>query len=480
MELAISSPIKGVTSPSLARALAARIALRLSTLTPYGARWPFMTLASVRMNRVTLAFDDAEFERDFRDEYTDSVRLQVRRAYVAGIIGLAAIAIADLDTPVAHIARLIRYGFVFPAMLPALLATFTSTATFRRVGPALIDVGCVAILTANPALNVAILWSIAKWNPSDDLVTLFSLTLACVVAAVFAVLTVGSMRFWHATVAATLSVVAYLLTIAPIALRSGHPTFIAVAGTLAPASLVLGGVASYQLETFRRRLFLEQRQLALQHSKLGEERAKSDSLLRNILPEDIAERLKLDPSYIADGFSEVTVLFADIVGFTDLSTRLSPRELVGMLNRLFSAFDDLADKYGLEKIKTIGDAYMVVGGLPEARADHAEAVALMALEMRDAVARVAAETGYDLQVRIGASTGPVVAGVIGKKKFAYDLWGDAVNTASRMESHGLPGEIQVTGSTRAKLKDAFLLESRGSITVKGKGELPVWLVRGRK
>jgi class 3 adenylate cyclase len=227
------------------------------------------------------------------------------------------------------------------------------------------------------------------------------------------------------------------------------------------------------VERYRRRLFVEQRQLAA-------ERAKSEALLLNILPTEIAERLKSDGSHIADGFAQVTILFADIVGFTDLSARLSPAEVVAMLNRLFTAFDDLADKHGLEKIKTIGDAYMVAGGLPEARADHAHAVVAMALEMRQTVANVAKTTGYDLKVRIGANSGPVVAGVIGKKKFAYDLWGDAVNTASRMESHGLPGEIQVTESTWAKVKDAFELESRGMIAVKGKGEVPAWLVRGRK
>jgi adenylate cyclase len=189
------------------------------------------------------------------------------------------------------------------------------------------------------------------------------------------------------------------------------------------------------------------------------------------LPAEIAERLKFDPSHIADGFAEVTILFADVVGFTDLSARLSPAEVVAMLNRLFTAFDDLAEKHGLEKIKTIGDAYMVVGGLPEARVDHAEAVVAMALDMRDAVASVASEMGYALKVRIGANTGPVVAGVIGKKKFAYDLWGDAVNTASRMESHGVAGEIRVTASTYEKVKGAFEVESRGTITVKGKGEV---------
>ena len=213
-------------------------------------------------------------------------------------------------------------------------------------------------------------------------------------------------------------------------------------------------------------------------TRLAEEHARSERLLLNILPAAISARLKDDDKAIADGFAEVTVLFADIVGFTELSQRLTPGELVKMLNRIFSAFDDLAVDLGLEKIKTIGDCYMVAAGLPEPRPDHAQATARMALAMRDALTRINRDAGYELRVRIGMHSGAVVAGVIGKRKFIYDLWGDAVNTASRMESSGIPDEIQCTRATYDRLKDEFVLESRGTIKVKGKGEMETFLLKG--
>jgi class 3 adenylate cyclase len=208
------------------------------------------------------------------------------------------------------------------------------------------------------------------------------------------------------------------------------------------------------------------------------ERAKSERLLLNVLPQAIAARLRDTHDTIADGFDEVTVLFADIVDFTTMSAGAAPAEIVGLLNELFSRFDQLADHYGLEKIKTIGDAYMVAGGIPVARDDHAEAVAEMALDM---VAEIdGRHDGRGLQIRIGIDTGPVVAGVIGLRKFIYDLWGDTVNTASRMESHGLPGGIQVTERTFQRLCDRYLFEERGTVPVKGKGEMRTWLLVGRR
>ncbi|MBD2041841.1 adenylate/guanylate cyclase domain-containing protein [Microcoleus sp. FACHB-672] len=206
---------------------------------------------------------------------------------------------------------------------------------------------------------------------------------------------------------------------------------------------------------------------------------QSELLLLNILPEPIAQRLKLHPRTIADSFEEVTVLFADIVGFTQLSARISPTEIVELLNQIFSAFDHLAEKHGLEKIKTIGDAYMVVGGLPVPQNDHAEAVAEMALDMMQAIIKFNARTGEALEIRVGISTGPVVAGVIGLKKFIYDLWGDTVNTASRMESQGIPGAIQVTAGTYERLRDKYHFQKRDPIQVKGKGEMTTYLLTGR-
>lgn len=210
------------------------------------------------------------------------------------------------------------------------------------------------------------------------------------------------------------------------------------------------------------------------------QQAQTERLLLNILPEPIADRLKHDTRTIAEDFAEVSVMFADIVGFTQIAARLPPIELINVLNQVFSAFDRLSEKHGLEKIKTVGDAYMVVGGLPMRRTDHAEAIAEMALDMQAALRQFRQETGKDFNIRIGINTGPVVAGVIGIKKFSYDLWGDTVNIASRMESHGLAGEIQVTAATYERLQEQYLLEKRGIILVKGKGEMTTYFLKGRK
>jgi PAS domain S-box-containing protein len=207
---------------------------------------------------------------------------------------------------------------------------------------------------------------------------------------------------------------------------------------------------------------------------------QTENLLLNILPKPIAERLKLEPSTIADSFEEVTVLFADLVGFTEFSSRRSAKQLVEVLNVIFSEFDQLAEKHGLEKIKTIGDAYMVVAGLPTPRPDHAEAIAQMALDMQQVLTKINVQTDESFSMRIGINSGAVVAGVIGLKKFSYDLWGDTVNTASRMESLGIPGTIQVTAETYERLRDKFLFEERGVISVKGKGEMTTYLLKARK
>jgi len=209
------------------------------------------------------------------------------------------------------------------------------------------------------------------------------------------------------------------------------------------------------------------------------EHDKSEKLLLNILPSSIADRLKQKEEIIADGFAEVTILFADIVNFTKLSARISPQELVAMLNNIFSAFDRLALLYGLEKIKTIGDAYMVVGGLPIPREDHAEAIADMALGMQEEMVRLRSEIGEELGIRIGINTGTVVAGVIGIQKFIYDLWGDAVNTASRMESHGVANRVQLTEATYKYLKGKYVFEEREAIEVKGKGKMKVYFLKGK-
>jgi class 3 adenylate cyclase/HAMP domain-containing protein len=210
--------------------------------------------------------------------------------------------------------------------------------------------------------------------------------------------------------------------------------------------------------------------------ELRAQKQRSEELLLNVLPAPIADRLKSGENLIVDRFDNVSVLFADIVGFTTLSTKTTPEQLVTMLNGLFSRFDALAERHGLEKIKTIGDAYMVVAGVPEPRADHALALARMALDMLAAVRDYAAEIGMDLAIRVGAHSGEVVAGVIGQKKFIYDLWGDTVNTASRMESHGVAGRVHVSGAMYEPLRGEFTLEGRGEIDIKGKGPMTTYLL----
>lgn len=214
--------------------------------------------------------------------------------------------------------------------------------------------------------------------------------------------------------------------------------------------------------------------------ELRRERDRTEALLRNVLPEPVVERLKAGELVIADGVPSATILFADLVRFTELAARRPPDEVVRMLDAIFAAFDALAARQGLEKIKTIGDAWMAVGGVPQPDAAHARKMAGLALEMVEQVRRFAAETGHPIDLRVGLHTGPVVAGVIGRSKFCYDLWGDAVNTASRMESHGVPGRIQVSDELAGLLQDEYVLEERGVIEVKGKGPLKTWFLVGRR
>jgi adenylate cyclase len=225
------------------------------------------------------------------------------------------------------------------------------------------------------------------------------------------------------------------------------------------------------------RFFMGERDRALDALRVEQDR--SEGLLLNILPATIAERLKDGSEVIADDFDLVTVLFADLVGFTAFAHARPAGEVVAVLNRLFSSFDELADRHGLEKIKTIGDAYMVAGGLPVPHPDQTAAIAEMALDMCDVVERFRAESGIELAVRVGIDTGPVVAGVIGHRKFSYDVWGDTVNMASRMESHGLPGCIQITDAVHLQLSGRYECRGRGTIDVKGKGPTTTHLLLGR-
>jgi guanylate cyclase len=214
-------------------------------------------------------------------------------------------------------------------------------------------------------------------------------------------------------------------------------------------------------------------------AELAAEHTRSERLLTNVLPVPVALRLKAGEEPIADRVDAASVLFADIVDFTPLASRLPAEQVVALLDSVFTRLDRLVDEHGLEKIKTIGDAYMVAAGLPSARADHAQALARFALAARDEVAE-AHDPGPRLQLRIGIASGPVVAGVIGRRRFLYDLWGDTVNSAARMESHGLPGRIQITESTRWLLGSDFDCQERGLIDIKGKGQMRTYLLESAR
>jgi adenylate cyclase len=269
-----------------------------------------------------------------------------------------------------------------------------------------------------------------------------------------------ALPFWGAAYAL---IVVVVVTLPPIVRPEVElPTILHQ--TLAMVDILLSGAISITLIA-----------LALRGRQLEQERA--DGLLDAILPRDVARTLKRGPAVIARRFDAASILFADVVGFTPLSARLPPEELVGMLDEVFSDFDAVVERAGLEKIKTVGDTYMVAAGVPEPRADHAPALVGVALELRD-IAASRSYRGHRLVFRFGINSGPVVAGVIGRRKFAYDLWGDAVNVASRMESHGVGGQIHITDATRGLLDGRFEVQSIGTVDLKGRGPMEAWQVVG--
>jgi adenylate cyclase len=274
--------------------------------------------------------------------------------------------------------------------------------------------------------------------------------------------------------ASALMVIFALLVVAAVLVQPLAATDNALPAWLVTAlfglNLVGTAVVTYRAMVF----FIEQKDHA--YALLGSERARSERLLLNVLPAPIADRLKRQEPVIADRFDAVSVLFADIVGFTPLSVGMSAEELVAMLDGLFARLDEMTQRRGLEKIRTIGDAYMVAAGVPSPRDDHAPVLVDLGLDMLRAAGDGSA--GHPLQLRVGISSGPAVAGVIGRTKFQYDIWGDTVNTASRMESHGVPGRIHVSESTRLLIEDAYVCEARGVIDVKGKGPMRTYLVVG--
>jgi guanylate cyclase len=347
-----------------------------------------------------------------------------------------------------HVAAVIPWAYVPASLLT--LAVFARTGSFRFLRA--VQLTLILVL---PALLLLALGGI---TPSSGVI-LWSL-----LAPVGAVVYDSPRRAW-AWFAAFIALLATTVPLAPVLrdspseLPAGMIRAFAVLNIAAPSVVVFSLLVAFAL----------QREAA---------QGRVESLLLNVLPREIAERLQTAPRPIADQFENASILFADVVDFTPLSARMTPTDLVGLLDRLFTDFDDLADRYDVEKIKTIGDCYMVAAGVPTHRADHAVVLARMALDMRKCAAECLRGDGHDLQLRIGISSGPVVAGVIGRRRFLYDLWGDTVNMASRMESHGAPGDIQITRTTWQLIRDDFECRPRGLVDVKGKGPVETWQLVG--
>jgi len=415
------------------------------------------------MNGLWGTFSEAALERQFRKEdFEVAVRRFVRFSVPLAVVVYLAYGIHDaLVVPeVRNAAWGIRYGVFAP--VAAILVWFVfKKNTFRRHQGAMLAFGV--------AVNVPVIW-IGAIAPLAGFFIYTGYAVIFVTLGPF----LARMNVKTQIVYTAVSLLIYdafdigIAHTAPMIRLSMNLTMLTLG--------MIGALAARQIEVQARLAFLQRRIIREQMAALDAERHKSEALLLNILPQKIAERLKGSSDVIAERFESATVLFSDIVGFTELSARLAPDELVRKLDDVFSRFDRIAAELELEKIKTIGDAYMVCGGIPSAREDHAQAVCEMAVRMRDCVA----ELGEDLAVRIGVNTGPVVAGVIGKKKFSYDVWGDTVNTASRMESHGVPGAIQVSESTYQAATHLFEFECRGDIQVKGKGQMKTYLLIRRR
>ncbi|HEX8796749.1 MAG TPA: adenylate/guanylate cyclase domain-containing protein [Polyangiaceae bacterium] len=416
---------------------------------------------------LTAAFVDRALETEYaRESFELSTRPITRFTVTLSAVVFLAYGVHDplvMPAPLLHESWAIRYGIGAPALALVLVALWSPWyARVYRPAMFLFVIAINAVVIALGAIVGGEIGALqASWAP------------------LFVVLGPFIVRFDVA------SQLAYaLVTLAlydAITLPLGHYSWVVVLSinVALVAMGFIGVLVARQTERQSRELFMQRRTIRSQLEALDAEKQKSEALLLNVLPAAIAERLKVENRPIADGFAEVSVLFADIVGFTRLSSRLSPEQLVSRLNELFSAFDDLLDKFRLEKIKTIGDAYMVVGGLNGGK-DHAVALTELALDMLEAIEKLRVRYGEDFSVRIGINTGPVVGGVIGKKKFIYDVWGDTVNIASRMESAGVAGSVQVSDETYRRIRAMYEFEDRGEIEVKGKGPMRTWLVKARK
>jgi class 3 adenylate cyclase len=402
-------------------------------------------------------------EAAFRDDYFDNSQRANRAAFAVGLFILGAFGLVDIwAAPLSlETVWLIRFGLASPAVVALLILSFAPV--YRRImQPA------SAIVAFVIGVSITLMVLVARQGELSRALYIFGIT--PVLAFTY---TGASLRFWYATAAG------WAIVASSLSIPFGHgilvdrPAMISfsLSEVFVISVNIVGMMGAWFIETSTRRAFV-------QRLRVEQEEERSEALLLNILPRPVADRLRRGER-IEDYFDEVSILFVDIVEFTPLSATITPREILGLLNETFSVFDELARKHGLEKIKTIGDSYMAAAGVPVPCPDHAERVADMALDIVEHI-RVAHASGRrSVRVRIGLNTGPVVAGIIGTQKFSYDLWGDTVNTASRMESHSVAGKIRAAEATFKQLQHHYVFEGPDTIEVKGKGRMPTYFLVGK-
>ena len=402
-----------------------------------------------------------DIEEQFREDYHINTVSTTRLALVLGLVLFSLFGILDVyAVPISrNIVWFIRYAIVAPAIILALAASYLKI--FQKHVQLL-----MGIVVAICGLGIVAMISITREVEFGNRFYFTGLILVSMWGYAL-----SRLRFWYAIIANLVIMAGYefasivmkqlLTTETGIVIFTMH-NFFFLGGN------IIGMFTSYALERYTRRDFLQKYTIQAQ-------RDQADKLLYNVLPERIAEKLKQSNATIAEEFSSATVLFADIVNFTPISAHFTPHEVVDMLDELFSSFDELVDKYGVEKIQVAGDGYMVAAGVPTPRPDHANVLAHLALDMLDCVKNEALLGGkHPIEIRIGLNSGSLLGGVIGRKKYFYALWGDTVNTASRMESHGSSGKIQITRATYELVRDDFECEYMGRINIKGKGQMEVW------
>ena len=402
---------------------------------------------------------------DFWEEYiADSLRY-TRYAIALGILTFVMFGVLDIYLFPQFLKGLWRYRLAIIVLLSVILAiSIVAPSFFKRHSQLLLSIVIVGSSFAVIAL-AAVTSSFAQAD----------YYYAGVMLAITSAFVFIPLRFRYALLVSIISIVAYDLSLVfqaiPAAVSVNNTCFLI-------SDCVICGIACWDTQSLLRQRHKDRILIQAQHVAIAEEKKRADELLRRILPDPIADRLLLGQESIADGYADVTVLFADMCNFTTLAAAISPNELVKLLNRIFSAFDEAAAANGVEKIKTIGDAYMAVSGLPDKSEDHPERILRMAAGMLQAIEVIQLEYSHlRIGIRIGIHTGPCVAGVIGRNRFIYDLWGDTVNIASRMESHGDMGYAQVSEATYLRTKHLFEFTERGLVTLKGRGEMRAYLLK---